>query len=227
MNRSLLILGLLIMLAGFFFLYQGVQILTPLAELTGLASQVQTERSIVPSTLLTVPASNYNYLTANLQGGISVKGTLQVGNGQEIAMYVMDEGNFAQWQTSHRGEVLLAKPMAISYNFTIVPRATGTYYFIFDNQDTTKRVVILSLSVLENRTVISPIIENAGYEIFALGIIFFGVGVKTGKQKPKPQKTPEADVRIRGHPAGMGCRFCGAAIATGQTFCPKCGRAQK
>jgi hypothetical protein len=206
------------MVAGFFVLNQGTQILTPVAELTGLASQVQTERLIVPPTLLTVPASNYTILSANLRGGVTAKGTLQVGNGQEIAMYVMDEENFAQWQTRHTGEVLLAMPMAISYNFTISPKVTGTYYFIFDNQDTTKRVVILSIGVLENTIVVSPLIGDAGFELFALGIIFFAIGVRIGKRKPTSREIPETGVK---------CRFCHAEIAAGEAFCAKCGRAQK
>jgi len=218
MNRSLLVIGLLLMVAGFFVLNQGTQMLTPVAELTGLVSQVQTERPIVPPTILTVPPSDYAFLPATLRAGVTAKGGLQVGNGQEIAMYVMDERNFAQWQAKHTGEVLLAQPMVISYNFTISPKATGTYYFIFDNQDTTKRVVILSISVLENTTVISPIIENAGFELFALAIVFFAIGVRTGKRKPKPQDVLETRVR---------CRFCGAKIGTGEAFCAKCGRAQK
>ena len=218
MNRSLLIIGLLFMAAGFFVLNQGAQILTPVAELTGLASQVQTEMPILPPTVLTVPASSYTFLPANLPGGVTAKGSLQVGNGQEIAMYVMDEANFTQWQAKHTGEVILAKPMVISYNFTIAPKVTGTYYFIFDNQDTTKRVVIFSLSVLENTTVVSPLIGNAGLGLFAFGIIFFAIGAKTGKRKPKPSETPGTRVR---------CRFCGAEFPTDETFCAKCGRAQK
>ncbi len=218
MNRSLLIIGILLMVAGFFVVNQGAQILTPAAELTGLASQVQTERPILPPTVLTVPASNYAFLPANLPGGITAKGSLQVGNGQDIAMYVMDEANFTQWQTKHTGNVLLAKPMVISYNFTISPKVTGTYYFIFDNQDTTKRVVIFSLSVLENTTVVSPLIGNAGFGLVVLGIIFFAIGVRTGKRKPKPSGTSGIGVR---------CRFCRAEIPTGEPFCAKCGRAQK
>jgi hypothetical protein len=214
MNRSLLIVGLLLIVAGLFVLNQGAHVLTPIAELTGLASQVQTERPIVSPTAQTVPASDYTFLSANLQGGVTAKGSLQVGNGQEIALYAMDEENFAQWQSKHTGKVILAKPMAISYNFTISPKASGTYYFIFDNQDTTKRVVIFSVSVLENTIVVSPVIENAGFELFALGIVLFAIGVRVGKGKPKPQET------------GVRCRFCRARIPTGETFCAKCGRAQ-
>lgn len=218
MNRSLLIIGILLMVAGFFLLTQGAQILTPIAEVTGLAPQVQTERPILAPTVLTVPASNYAFLPANLAGGVTVKGSLQVSNGQEVALYVMNEGNFTAWQTKHTGQVLLAKPMAISYNFTITPTTTGTYYFIFDNQDTTRHVVVLSISVLENTYVLNPLIENAGFELFAVGILFFAIGARIGKRKPKPDESSESGVR---------CRFCGAKIAMGETFCAKCGRAQK
>ena len=221
MNKSLLILGIVFMLAGFFFLNQGVSVLAPVAQLAGLATQVQTEVVVLPPTVLTVQAMNYTFLPANLQGSISVRGTMQVSNGQAVAMYVMDQENFIQWQTRHTGAVLLAKPMAMSYNFTITPKTAGTYYFIFDNQDTTRRVIILSLSTLEDRIVVSPMIENAGYELFALGIIFLAVGVKLGGKKQKhqePLKTPAS---------GTGCRFCGAPLPSGQIFCAKCGRAQK
>ena len=216
MNRSLLIIGLLLMVGGIFLLNQGVQMLTPIAELTGLASQVQTERLILAPTLLTVSASNYSFLPVTLQVGVTIEGSVQVSNGQGVAMYVMDQANFAQWQTRHTGQVLLAEPMVMSYNFTITPKATGTYYFVFDNQDTTKRVVIFSISVLEDTTVISPFIQNAGFEIFALGIILFVIGVRIGR-KPKPEEGPETGVR---------CRFCRTKIPAGETFCPKCGRAQ-
>lgn len=216
MNRSLLIIGILLMVAGLFVLNQGAQILTPIAELTGLASQVPTERPIIPPTLLTVPASDYAFLPANLPGGVTVQGSLQVGNGQEVAMYVMDEANFAQWQAKHTGQVLLARPMAMSYNFTISPSVSGTYYFVFDNQDTTKRVVVLSIGVLENTTVVSPFIENAGFELFGIGIVFFAIGARIGG-KPTTEEGPETGVR---------CRFCRTKVPKGETFCPKCGRAQ-
>ena len=216
MNRTLLILGILLMVAGVFVLNEGAQILTPIAGLTGLASQVQTEKSIVPPTLLSVPASNYAFLPANLPAGVTAQGSLQVVNGQGIALYVMDDANFTQWQSKHTGQVILANPMATSYNFTFSPRVTGTYYFVLDNQDTNTKRVILSIGVLQTTTVISPFVQNAGYEAFAIGIVFLAIGVRLGG-KPKPEEGPETGVR---------CRFCRARLATGETFCPKCHRAQ-
>jgi hypothetical protein len=218
MHRSVLIIGLLLMVAGIFVLNQGIQILSPIAQMFGLASHVQTERLLLPPTLLSVPASNYAFLPADLQGGVSVRGSLQVSGAQEVALYVMTEGNFSLWRAGQPTAILLAKPVAIAYNFTVTPQATGTYYFVFDNQDTTKRVVIFSLSVVQDTIVLSPSVEYAGYEVFAVGVVLFAIGARTGRRKPEPKKIKETGVR---------CKFCGAHIAQDQMFCEKCGRSQQ
>jgi hypothetical protein len=226
MRRWALAIGLLLMIAGIFILNQGVQIITPFAGFLGLVSHVQTERLVIPQTLLTVPASSNVFLPADLRGGVQVKGSLVVGVGQEVGFYVMDEGNFSLWRAGKPSIILLAKPSAVSYNFTITPQATGTYYFVFDNQDTARRVVIFSLSVVEDTTVLSPLVEYAGYLVFALGIVMFAIGARTGKPRPKPEVapavTPAVPLATRVH-----CRFCGAEIARDQMFCEKCGRAQR
>jgi len=222
MRRWALAIGLLLMIAGIFVLSQGVQIITPFAGFLGLVSHVQTERLVIPQTLLTVPASSNAFLPADLRGGVQVKGSLVVGVGQEIGFYVMDEGNFTLWRAGKPSLILLAKPTAISYNFTITPQTTGTYYFVFDNQDTARRVVIFSLSTVEDTTVLSPVIEYAGYLVFALGIVMFAIGARTGKPRPKPEVVPAATPATRVH-----CRFCGAENATDRLFCEKCGRAQR
>jgi hypothetical protein len=183
---------------------------------------VQTERLVIPQTLLTVPASSNTFLSADLRGGVQVKGSLVVGVGQEIGFYVMDEGNFTLWRAGKPSLILLAKPTAVSYNFTITPRGTGTYYFVFDNQDTARRVVIFSLSMVEDTTVPSPVMEYAGYLAFALGIVVFAIGARTGRPKPKAEVAPVVTPATRVH-----CRFCGAEIARDQLFCEKCGRAQR
>lgn len=217
-RRYVLTIGLLLILAGFLVLNQGVQILTPFAEVVGLASRVQTERLLISPTLVTVAASDYAFLPVDLNGGVEVKGSLEVGDGREIALYVMNEGNFTLWRAGHPSGIILAKPIAISYNFTITPQVTGTYYFIFDNQETTRRVVVFSLTVLESTIVLNPVVDYAGYEMLAFGILLFIVGIRTGKKKPEPEMIPETRVR---------CKFCGAEIAGDQTFCGKCGRAQQ
>jgi hypothetical protein len=223
MRIRVLTLGLLLMLVGGFVVYQGVAVLNPIAEVLGLVSHVQTERLLIPSTLLGVAASNYSFVPADLQGGVQVAGSFQVVDGREIAMYVMDEGNFTLWRTGHPSAIILAKPIAISYNFTLTPHATGTYYFVFDNEDTSRRTVIFSLSLVEDTAVISPAVGYAGYEIFALGIILFAIGARTGKRKPKP----EPEVISETVEATHRCKFCGAELAEGEMFCAKCGRAQQ
>jgi hypothetical protein len=223
MRVRVLTLGLLLMLVGGFVVYQGAAIITPIAEIFGLVSYVQTQRALIPSTLLNVAASNYSFVSADLQGGVQVVGSFQVVDGREIAMYVMDEGNFSLWRTGHPSAIILAKPIAMSYNFTLTPRTTGTYYFVFDNEDTSRRTVIFSLSLIEDTAVISPVIGYAGYEIFAVGIILSAIGVRTGKRKPEP----EPEVISETVETGVRCKFCGAGLAEGETFCAKCGRAQQ
>jgi hypothetical protein len=218
MRRFVLTIGFVLMLAGIFVLSQGTQALTPFAELVGLESRVQTERLLISPTVLTVAASSYSFLPANLRGGVQAKGSLEVGAGQEVGLYVMNEGNFTLWRAGQPSTVLLAKPIAISYNFTITPKTTGSYYFVFDNQDTTRRVVIFSLSMVEDTTIISPVVDYAGYLVFALGVVLFAIGARTGKRKPKPEAIRETGAR---------CKFCSAEIATDEKFCRKCGRAQQ
>ena len=126
-RRFVFTISLLLMLAGIFVMNQGVQVLTPIGETFGLASRVQTERLLINPTLLAVPASNYTFLTADLNGGAQVKGSLQVVDSREIGFYVMDEGNFTLWRAGRPSAVILAKPAAISYNLTFRPQATGPY----------------------------------------------------------------------------------------------------
>jgi hypothetical protein len=230
MRKTLLAVGLVIMLVGVFVLNEGVQVVIPFAELAGLVSHVQTEKVLVSTTLLTVAASSYSFLPVDLNGGVKVMGSLQVGAGQEVGFYVMDEGNFTMWRASQPSSVLLARPTAISYNFTITPKTSGTYYFVFDNADTTRRVVIFSLSTLQNVTVLNPVVDYLGYLIFALGIVLFTIGARTGKRKPKIEAQIKREVVAQPvtRPATVvRCKFCGAEVPTGEKFCAKCGRAQQ
>jgi len=217
MRRYVLTIGLLLVLAGVIVLDQGMQLLTPVAEAFGLTSQVQTERPLIGPTLLTVPASNYTFLSADLKGGVEVKGSLQVVDAREAALYVMNEGNFTLWRTGRPSTVILAKPVAISYNFTFTPQTTGTYYFVFDNQGATRRTVIFNLSELEGAVLLNPLVGYAGYELLTLGFVITIIGIKTGKKR-------EPILLVQ---KGLKCKFCGAELEGDQMFCEKCGRAQK
>lgn len=216
-RRSLLTFGLLLVLVGFYLVGQGPQVLIPIAEVFGLTSRTQTETPIIAPTLITVAPSSYTFLSAELRSHVQVKGALEVSDAREIAFYVMNQANFSEWRSGRPSAVILAKPFAISYNFTFIPKFDGTYYFIFDNQDTSRRVVLFRLNSLQDRTVLNPVMENAGYEMFALGIILSIVGVKTGRKKPEPKLRAAA---------GWQCKFCGAENLGDQTFCEKCGRSQ-
>lgn len=216
-RRTSLTIGLLLILIGSFVLEQGPQILNPVAESFGLAARYQAESAVLPPTLLTVAASNYTFFSADLRSNIQVRGSAEVADGREIAFYVMNEGNFSQYRAGRPSAVILAKPTAISYNFTFTPNVNGVYYFIFDNQDTSRRVVIFSLSVVETFTVLNPIVQYAGYEILVIGIILSVLGAKSGRRKPE-SRAVEA-VRWK-------CKFCGAENSGEQTFCENCGRSQ-
>lgn len=207
---------MLLIVIGVFVLEQDPQILNPIAETFGLVAHYQTQSPILPATLLTVAASNYTFLFIDLRSNIRVSGSVQVANGREIAFYVMNEGNFSRWRAGRPSDVILVKPILITYNFTFTPNESGTYYFIFDNQDTSRRVVIFSLSVVETVTVLNPVVQYGGLEILVIGIILTALGLKTGRRKPEPKAVP-----------GWKCKFCGAENLKEQTFCSKCGKYQK
>jgi uncharacterized membrane protein len=222
MRRVILTIGLLVIIAGFYVVQHGAQVMTPVAQAFGLVTYTQHQTAIIAPTAISVPPSNYSFLNANLESGVQVRGSLQVGDGREVAFYVMNEGNFSLWRTGHPSSIVLAQPMAISSNFTFAPSSGGTYYFIFDNQDSSRRVVFFALDTVQNTVVLDPIIEYAGYLLFIVGIVLVAVGAKTGKRKKPPVQEPPAVVEN----IGWQCRFCSAQNTSEEAFCEKCGRAR-
>ena len=218
-RRKLLTIGLLVLLAGVYLLEQGPQVLVPIAEGFGFVTYTQSVTPVIAPTLFEVPASNYTALSETLSGNVQVQGSLEVSDGREIAFYIMDAGNFSEWRMGHPSAIVLAKTLAITYNFTFTPKISGTYFFVFDNQDTTRRTVIFSLNTVEVLAVLSPIVEYAGYEATLLGIVLSITGIKTGKKKPVQQKTLAEGL--------WNCRFCGVENARSDVFCTKCGRSQQ
>ncbi|MGA8857812.1 MAG: hypothetical protein WB643_11690 [Candidatus Bathyarchaeia archaeon] len=216
-RKKILTIGLLLFLAGVFTLEQGPLFLSPIAQTLGLASHYQTEIPVLPTTLIAVPATNYTALSVNLRGGTQVEGALEVADGHEVAFYVMDQGNFSQWRAGEPSAIILARPTVISSNFTFTPTTSSTYYFVFDNQDTARRVVIFSLNTVENATLLNPIIEFAGYEILLVGIILCLLGIKSGQKHDA----------ISGQTDRWKCKFCNAKNTRDLTFCEKCGRSQR
>jgi hypothetical protein len=215
MRRTVLALGLLLIFAGFFVLNQGTQTFIPIANLFGLVSYSETANPIVAPTLVAIRPTNYTYVTADLNGGTEVVGTLQVEGGSGIGFYVMNEGNFSEWRMKLPANILLAKPFTVSGNFTLTPSSTGTYFFIFDNPDQVGRVSTFSLSSVQYTPVLNPLIQYVPYELFLLGFVMIIIGAKTGG-RPK-----------RREPRGSKCRFCGARIQPEETFCSRCNRSQR
>jgi hypothetical protein len=142
-----------------------------------------------------------------------------VGDGKEVGFYVMDEGNFTEWRAGHPSRVVLARPLVVSYNFTFTPIVGGTYFFIFDNQDTSRRVVIFSLSTVQTRTLLQPVAEYAGFELLVIGALLLMLSFKIGRSKKSVGHTkPTKEEWV--------CKFCGAENNKNQLFCLKCGRSQ-
>ena len=222
LRRKTLTLGILLILAAFFLLEQGVQMVVPVAELAGLSTQYTKEDVIVAPTLFSVPAANYSFAPETLPGGREYVGSLEVADGRQVGFYVMDEANFSLWRDGRPASLILANPNAISYNFTISIPTAGTYYFVFDNLDNSPLTVVFTLSSVQEATALSPFVAYAGYELLLLGIVFSFFGLRGGGRKKAETKQA-----VRTQQAGWECRFCGARnVGDKPTFCSKCGRAQ-
>jgi len=220
MRRRLLTLGVLLILVSIFVFEQGAQVLAPVADLTGLSAGYTKENVILPPTLYSVPASNYTFVSEDIAGGSQLVGSLEVGDGGQVAFYVMDEGNFSLWRTGQPASLVLAKPLAVSYNFTLSPPSSGTYYFVFANHSDTPLDVIFSLSSAQEVVVLSPFVQYAWLELFLLGAVLTFLGLRGGKPKAQVEAKPV----IR---PGWKCKFCGAENDVKERmFCGKCGRAQ-
>ena len=217
MRRKTLTVGLLMIIVAVLLFEQGTQLLTPLAGLTGLSSHYTTETVILPPTLYSVPASNYSFVSEDLHSGSQVVGLLQVAEGLEVAFYVMNEGNFSLWRTGHPSALVLAEPLAVSYNFTLSPTVTGTYYFVFANQDNNPRTIIFSLNSIQTVTVLSPLLQYASFELLFLGAVFSFLGLRGGKKKAKPSPVVES---------GWKCKYCGTLNKEDHVFCVECDRSK-
>lgn len=220
-RKKILAIGLLLLVAGFFVLDQGTEIVYPLADLVGLVSHVPTETAIIAPTLLAVAPTNYSQLSIDLQADVQVQGALTVSGGREIAFYVMNEASFFDWRAGRPSTIILAKPFTSIYNFSLTPTSTGTYYFVFDNQESSHVTVVFDLNVIKDKAVPSPVIDYLGPELVLIGILLAIIGVRTGKKK-----TETAEEETAPEPTWR-CKFCGNKNPYGETFCKKCARAKE
>jgi hypothetical protein len=211
----------LLLLSAFFVWEQGAQILAPLADLAGLSTHYTQENQILAPTLYSVPAVNYTYAAEELEGGGQFVGSFAVAGGREVGFYVMNEGNFSLWRAGRPASLILADPSVISpYNFTLSPTSSGTYYFVFDNRDSSPQSVFFSLSSVQNVVVLSPFVQYSGIELLLLGAVVSYFGLTGGKRKVETKTKLPPDTTWK-------CRFCGASnAAEDKLFCAKCGRAQ-
>jgi hypothetical protein len=215
MRRRALTLGLLLILVAIFLLQQGPALLTPAADLAGLSTHYTRENAVLPPTLYRVPAENYTFISADLTGGSELSGSLQVADDRQVAFYVMNEGNFSLWRDGRPASLAAANLMATAYNFTFTPPSSGSYYFVFDNQDNSPVTVIFGVSTLQGVTVLSPFVEYAWLELLVVGVLFTFFGARGGGRKKEAHRD-----------SGWKCKFCGVKNVSGTTFCAKCSRAR-
>lgn len=216
-RRKTLAVGVFLLLIAIVLFEQGTQVLTPMAEVTGLSSHYIEESAILPPTLYSVPASNYSFVSEDLLSGTHLLGALQVADGREVAFYVLDEGNFSLWRAGRPSMLALVELVAISYNFTLSPTISGTYYFVFDNQDNSPRRVIFSLSSARTVTALNPLLQYADFELLLIGIVLSFLGLRGGMKKSKLSPVVES---------GWKCKFCGALNEERLAFCVTCCRSQ-
>jgi len=216
MRKTVLAIGLLLLVAGLFVMNQGVETTYSLADTVGLVSRVPTATTLIAPTLVGVPATNHSELSIDLQGGAEVQGVLTVSGGREIAFYVMNEASFIDWRAGRPSTVIVVKPFTNTYNFSFIVPSTGTYYFVFDNQDTSRAVVVFNLNTISDQIVPNPVLDYLGPELVLIGILFAFIGVRTGKREPKPEP-----VEV------WRCKFCGfKKNPVSEPFCVKCGRSK-
>jgi len=192
--------------------------------MTGQMSEGVVVTPVISSTLLSVPAANYTYLTVNLEGNVRTIGVIQVEGGSQIGFYIMNEGNFTQWRYGTPSTVALAKLEVSGYNFTFTPDYSGLYYFIFNNEGAEHTNVLFTLNSVTYTTTPSLIIQHADFGLVIIGLLLTVIGIKTGSKRKswKEQEVPASAERK----SMVKCKFCGEELAVGEHFCPKCERSQ-
>ena len=221
MRKRTLTLGVLLVLLGIFVSEQGTQIFASVAQVAGLSSQYTKEDVILPPTLYSIPAANYSFSSESLVGGHQYVGSLEVADGRQIGFYVMNGGNFSLWRAGRPASLILANSNAISYNFTLSPATSGTYYFVFENPENSPLTTVFALSSVQGVTVLNPFLAYAGYELLFLGVVLCFFGLRGGRNKKKTKWA------VQTAESGWKCKFCGARnVGEKPTFCAECGRAQ-
>jgi len=217
MRKAVLAVGLFLILAGIGIMGQGTEKLYPIAQAFGQATVSRSEHTLIPKTLVSVPPSSSDHISADLRANEEVVGSVDVANSREVAFYIMNEGNFSSWETGQPSQVLYARSRAITFNFSFVPNKDGTYYFVFVNEDTSRRLVVFSLDEIRATIILSPIFQYAAYESLALGIVLAALGAFTGGKKARYKiEVPEE----------WKCTYCGERNMAKDDFCRKCKRSR-
>ena len=226
MRRSALAVGLVLLLLGVFLLDQGSQVLTPLATELGQTSHLRTMSVLIPPTLVGVAPANYTWISIHINDEAQVAGSLQVGTGREINFYAMNQSSFYDWRAGRPAASIDAKFSTGLYRFNLTLSSGGEYYFIFENEENTRRTVIFELSKVNDVIVVHPAVEYLPLALTVVGILLFIWGARSGRKKPQPVEEAIAQP-VAPTVAGWKCRFCGTGNPVGETFCQGCGRSEQ
>ncbi len=194
-----------------------------------------TPGSSLPVTyVVRIAPDNYSSVKYSVSQGTEL--TVKMGSGQQaVDFFLMNPGNFSVWsQGATNSAQVYPQSLLDVRNYTFVlPSADQprVYYLVFVSRSTTYSADVL-LDVFQKDTGAFSTLLPLPIALFLSGAVLTAYGVRGGR------KEEPAEVEAAAPPAGLGgwqellgmggprCKFCGAALQEGASFCPSCKRSQ-
>ena len=84
---------------------------------------------------ITLKSGSYEYynFTVPPNNNAQIRGNFSVCNDSTIEVLIMDEANFARWQSKQNANTFYSSGEQTAANVTATLRSQGTYYIVFDN----------------------------------------------------------------------------------------------
>lgn len=84
---------------------------------------------------ITVKSSSYEYynFTVPPNDNAQIYGNFSVNNASTIEVFILDEANFARYQSKQTPNTIYSSGEQTAANVTATLRVQGTYYIVFDN----------------------------------------------------------------------------------------------
>ena len=238
------VLGVVILLVGMFFLYSP----STFGQVAGFVGvQTTTTISSPPDRLIVVPYGNFSSFSASIPEKGTVTSTFTM-DPPGLNIFVMNQGNFTLFtknQTAFPIRSLLNASSPASLMLTNDQGSTNaTYYFVIQNNSPTKQLS----DVLLHYAITSPTSSLSGEMYYALipviiGIALIALGMLPKKkpevlpppppqqeQQPQPQVSTIKQTTAQtspSRPAVYTCKFCGVTMNPSEQFCPSCQRSQR